>query len=493
VEISTPAIPSPKVCEGLTREHQARRRISIAYLLSVAIPGLLLSATWLLTQKVEISASRLIALTGIITSVAIPMISVSLALPFWRGAIAWVSLVLVSASLVVLVPMGLHVIQGAGLDSSLAMNAIFFLQLGAIQLTFPFLLMFATGVRKLRGIAPLILGLISLLGLVPFIGTKLTELFRASLGGPTGEALATSASSIEVMVGFYMSFFLLAPAAGWLTWRVLHRIANRFEEKRFSDSQLVAYSWWLIFVVTFASGLLYGVSALWTLLVCGIIVALFPVLNYCFLLGARKHGEEKSAPILLLLRVFMRGSRIERFADRVVGRWRLIGPVSVISAPDIVTRTVGPADVLRLVSGRANEKFVDSQSDLERKLLNLDLRADPDGRYRVNEFWCRDNSWQAAVVRLMDRCDVIVVDVRGLAIQHTGIGFELEQLAARLPAERIVLVVDKHTDRRLIATAMANGHGALKLVCVERDSASEMEMAFNALLEAARTQVHPPT
>lgn len=488
VEVEARTDASQNVLSRLQWERQARRHIAAAYLLSVAICGLLLSATWLWLGQIEINSSRLITITGVITSAAVPMVSVSLALPFGRSVLAWLSLVLVAASSTVVVPMILRVIRGEEFDPSLTMNAFYFLYFLITEVTVPFLLMFATGIRKLRGIAPLTLGLISILGLVPFTGTKGTELLRYNFIRTSANASAGIAFTGDIMIGMYLSFFLLAPAAGWLTWRMLRQIAEQFEKKRFSDAQLVAYSWWLIFVAIFASGLVnLGINPAWPLLLGTISFALFPVLTALFLGRARKHAEGRAKPMLLLLRVFGRGARSERFFDRVVGRWRLVGPVSVIAAPDIIARTVDPTDVLRLVSGQLTNNFVDSQVDLDKRLLELDLSPDPDGRYRVNEFWCRDNSWQATVVSMMARCAAVVVDVRGLTTGRSGLRFELEQLATRLPAERIVLVVDKDTDRTLIASAMAKGHGALKLVAVERNSVSETERVFEALLEASQT------
>ena len=213
--------------------------------------------------------------------------------------------------------------------------------------------------------------------------------------------------------------------------------------------------------------------------------ALFPILTGALLRSGTPGGAIEPRPTLLLLRLFGHTARSERFFDRVVGRWRLIGPVSAIAAPDIVARTFDPADFLRFVTGRASQAFVESQQQLEQRLSSLDVRADPDGRYRVSKFWCQRNSWQATVTALMSRSDAIVVDVRGLSADREGVRFELEQLAGRVTADRVVLVIDEKTDRAVVERSVAAGTGTLRLVRVERNSASETRRVFEALLDAA--------
>ena len=197
-----------------------------------------------------------------------------------------------------------------------------------------------------------------------------------------------------------------------------------------------------------------------------------------------RDGSDVSPPTLLLLRLFGHTSRSERFFDRVISRWRVHGPVTVIGAPDLVARTLDPADVLQLATGRLGESFITSQPQLDARIAAIDVRPDPDGRYRVNEFWCRDNSWQATVTALMSRCDAVVMDVRGLTEARQGVLFELEQLGARLPASRVVLVFDRATDRTLIARRVA-GHGTLRMVRAERNSPAVMRRVFETLLDAA--------
>ena len=177
-------------------------------------------------------------------------------------------------------------------------------------------------------------------------------------------------------------------------------------------------------------------------------------------------------------------ARTEALFDRIASRWRWFGPLTMIAAPDVVARTVDPGDFLQFASGDIGASFVNTQEELNRRLATLDLAPDPDGRYRVNEFCCRDSSWQATVVQLIERADAVLMDLRGFNAQRMGCEFELRELAARLRGEQVVLVVDGSTDRALLDATL----GSLwrpTAVEVPRERTRQADAAFEALLRAA--------
>jgi hypothetical protein len=151
----------------------------------------------------------------------------------------------------------------------------------------------------------------------------------------------------------------------------------------------------------------------------------------------------------------------------------------------VVARTVDPGDFLRFASGDIGASFVNTQDELAQRLATLDREPDPDGRYRVNEFCCRDSSWQATVVQLIERADAVLMDLRGFSAQRMGCEFELRELAARLRGNQVVLVVDASTDRALLDATLGASWRAL-IVEVPRSRARQADAAFAALLTAAR-------
>ena len=195
-------------------------------------------------------------------------------------------------------------------------------------------------------------------------------------------------------------------------------------------------------------------------------------------------AEPRPAPrTLLLLRVFGDTARTEALFDRVALRWQLFGPVTMIAAPDVVARTVDPGDFLRFALGNIGSTFVNSQADLDQRIATLDKAPDPDGRYRLNEFCCRDSTWQATVAALMQDADAVVMDLRGFTAQRMGCEFELRQLAQRMRVDQVVLVVDGTTDRTLLEGYLGVGDSRMLTVAVTR--ARGADAAFEALLRAA--------
>jgi hypothetical protein len=53
------------------------------------------------------------------------------------------------------------------------------------------------------------------------------------------------------------------------------------------------------------------------------------------------------------------------------------------------------------VSGRLARLFVDSDSTLARSIAALDDLRHPDGRFRINDFFCHGDTWQAVLRRLI--------------------------------------------------------------------------------------------
>jgi len=477
VNFATPASPTARA--ALQRERATRSWVAVAYLLPAAVCGLLVAATTLWTSGIELSISRLIGQAGATMPAAVPMIAITVAWPFWRAVIRGLALELTIAFASAAIPMARHLLTSLELDLTYGYNALYSLQLAALSLGIPLFVAFATGVRKIRGVAPVTLALMAVLGLVPLFGARALRFLEA----PDQSGMLLNVAPEAVM---YLTFFLLAPAAGWVAWKALQTLSRCYEAKWFSDAQLIANMWWLIFVAVLMSEQSVRGAATWMLLLAGTTSFLsFPVLSLALFKCRPRGGIDESHGTVLLLRLFGHTSRSERFFDRVVNRWRLHGPVIVIGAPDLVARTLDPSDFLRLITGRLSDSFITSRRQLDERLATVDLLPDPNGRYRVTEFWCGNNSWQATVTALMSRCDAVVMDVRGLTAARQGAIFELRQLGERLPVGRVVLVVDRRTDRSVIEHNMAVGSGTLRIVYAERNSPAALRSVFETLLDAA--------
>ena len=103
-----------------------------------------------------------------------------------------------------------------------------------------------------------------------------------------------------------------------------------------------------------------------------------------------------------------------------------------------MTGIVEPPEILDFVGGRMSRRFVRGKDDLEQRLTELDTLPDPDGRYRVNEFFCRADTWQMTMRQLAARSDAVLMDLRCFSPSNQGCLYELGQLVNIVPLSRVL-------------------------------------------------------
>jgi hypothetical protein len=70
------------------------------------------------------------------------------------------------------------------------------------------------------------------------------------------------------------------------------------------------------------------------------------------------------------------------------------------------------------------------------------------GSYPVYAPLCHESFWKVAIDVLLDRADVVVLDLSGYHWDNLGTGYELQRVIDRFPIERTILLADPtHTDR----------------------------------------------
>ena len=85
-----------------------------------------------------------------------------------------------------------------------------------------------------------------------------------------------------------------------------------------------------------------------------------------------------------------------------------------------------------------------------------DVAPDRDLRFRVNEFFCYDDTWKMVLSRLVRDSDGVLMDLRGFSRQNSGCVFELHELSRLVPPERVVFVVDWRTDETLLRATLGD-------------------------------------
>jgi len=173
--------------------------------------------------------------------------------------------------------------------------------------------------------------------------------------------------------------------------------------------------------------------------------------------------------------------------DQIASRWRYIGPVRMIGGPDLAVNNVEPDEFLAFVSGRTRRLFVNGPEDLAERIRNLETRTDRDARYRIDEFFCFDDTWRPTVNQLLARSDAVVMDLRSFGAANEGSTHELELLASRGALGHTVLLADETTDRALLESILASGpeSEAPTILDVQDDQADDATLALLAAAEQA--------
>jgi len=256
-------------------------------------------------------------------------------------------------------------------------------------------------------------------------------------------ALGLPRSALPPLV--FLAGALAAAPLAWLAGRCL---AAAHRAKWLNDQSLVFDTIWL-FQTLFLVADLVGVGGLAGLLGIAAFVA-YKAVGLLGIVGAARRARARPPARLLLLRVFGHRLRSERLLDVLAARWRYAGPILMIGAPDVATRTVDPDEFMDFLSGRLRRQFAIEPQDLARRLDGIDQEPDADGRFRINELFCGNDTWLTAVRALMARSDLCLMDLRGFSQRNSGCIVELQALLDLVPARDIVLLVDHSTDQALL-------------------------------------------
>jgi hypothetical protein len=235
--------------------------------------------------------------------------------------------------------------------------------------------------------------------------------------------------------------FAVGAAIAWVAFRWF---ARRYREGRASDQMLEIENWWVGFTVVLCT---YGLMAygLPGLIMLAPLVGYYTAMHFGLRVADKQRRSIRAAR-LLLLRVFGFDKRTQRLLDRLGGTWRFLGPIKLIAGTDLAHSQMEPHEFFNFVTGRLSREFIRSDKDLVQRLRASEEGMDPDGRYRIHEFFCHDDTWRLAVTRLMDSSDVVLMDLRGFSRANSGCIFEIEQLVQSVPLEKVLLIVDKKTD-----------------------------------------------
>jgi hypothetical protein len=266
------------------------------------------------------------------------------------------------------------------------------------------------------------------------------------------------------VVGYIVSLLLVgAIPTGIIGWLVLRCLASLYRGRRISDQSIMIDAVWLMFsfMQTPLAASLSGRKAISGAILIGAFVAYKLVATAGFRLLRALEENDTPSSRLLLLRVFSIGSRSERLFAGFTKLWRHMGSVRMIAGPDLATSTVEPHEFLDFVAGRLQRRFITGPDTLEQRLRETEQGRDVDGRFRVADFFCHDDTWQMTLRRLEKDSDVVLMDLRSFSQSNRGCVFEIHELLDVVPLHHIVFVVDRTTDEHFVAQVFADAWAAV--------------------------------
>jgi hypothetical protein len=254
-------------------------------------------------------------------------------------------------------------------------------------------------------------------------------------------AEATRSSVYWFLLGALVVTIAAGSALGWLA---LAWVRRAYLAKAISDRSLGLDALWLFFAAFFATVFaMYG--PLW--LLTGVLAFLAGKLTLALLRRNRRKTALALAPRgLTFLRVFALGAKSNALFDALAKHWRRIGSMQLITGPDVAHSVAQPHQLLDFISGRLANHFIADARTLEARMAQRDRDPDRDGWFRVNSFFCRADTWQLVLARLVGDGDVILMDLRSFSARNAGCVHELTHLVRFVPLGRCVFVVDASTE-----------------------------------------------
>jgi hypothetical protein len=253
--------------------------------------------------------------------------------------------------------------------------------------------------------------------------------------------------------GVIALFALLPWLLVWWPARAVGRwLAHAYRKRQVSELFYLFTAVWAIALIGPALGASFDNG--WAALVCFAPLLWIPV-------GAalmRRLGQPVQAgrpPTLLVLRVFQQDTNVQDLFDRVIERWRLTGNTVLIAGTDLLERTIDAEDIFTFIDGRLGERFIQSPTDIPRRLADFEWQPDVEGRFRVNECYCHDTTWQQALAELIRVSDVVLMDLRNFVEQNKGCLHELQVLASISGQRRVVVLINDQTQLTPAQAAVA--------------------------------------
>jgi hypothetical protein len=328
--------------------------------------------------------------------------------------------------------------------------------------------------RRVRAVGPLVL----LIMILAVTGSYMALLIATGdvqmLEATVKLGLSVGLTGDLIFIAILLLGFIPLIVCGWL---IIQWVGFRYKRKKISDQSITLDAIWLFYTI-FVSVDFMSAGVSWVLAGPLAFIVYKIVVVAGFSLFGHKISVAKKSNALLLLRVFSLGKRSERLFESISTHWRYVGDIRFIAGPDLATTTVEPHEFLEFIGGKLARRFIDNAQLFELRLSEMDLKPDPDGRFRVNDFFCRDDTWRMVLSRLITECDAVLMDIRGFSAQNSGCIFEINELINIVPLGRVVFVIDHTTDETFLRQVIQQSWTQMSPTSPNRLSTSESLRLF---------------
>ena len=312
----------------------------------------------------------------------------------------------------------------------------------------PYLVLVLFNGKKIRTVGPFMLVICSGFVLALMAGMDLALWVFSATNFVLNEWLVLGGAAVLVLGSLFILLRLF-----------IRLIARRYDQQKSSDLQIQQNVFFLIFNLWHAS-ILFFIDPKWSL---GVLAGflLFKLVEWIGLKLAFGSKRNQPGSPLLLLRVFRYRKRTEQFLRQLSFFWRFSGPIQLIAGPDLAGENLEPHEIYSFLSNKISKEFIKNYDELEERVRGNYLLPDPDGRYRVNEFFCYDNTWKQALEALLKGSRFVVMDLRSFSKKNAGCIYEIQQLISQVPTEKLLFLIDQTTDGTFLKEVLEKIWGGL--------------------------------
>jgi hypothetical protein len=139
-------------------------------------------------------------------------------------------------------------------------------------------------------------------------------------------------------------------------------------------------------------------------------------------------------------------------------RLNQIGPVYFLRGGGVLASDV--TQLPRMAFGRIDRMIEETEEEVMQRLRSFRVRRRL-GYYSLLTMACTEGVWTFALDRMLERCNVVVVDLSDYTVGRVGIEYEIGLLLDRVLLDRVVFVCGPETDRDGLSALMQSAWDTL--------------------------------